>query len=81
MPGKVATTLEPMLVSGRVSDRTVAVDSSDGTLVQYRATLPQGDLDLTVTLAEHGPREVALPSEEETAAVADHPRVAADFGV
>ena len=61
--------------------RTVSVDSGDGTLVQYQATLPQGDLDLTVTLAEHGPREVALPSEEETAAVADHPGIAADYGV
>lgn len=61
--------------------RTVAVASGDGTLVQYRATLPQGDLDLTVTLGEHGPREVTLPSDEETVAASDHPDVAAAFGI
>ena len=62
-------------------DRSVAVDDGDQTLVQYRATLPQGELELTVTLGEHGPRRIPLPAAEATADVADHPAVADAFGV
>ena len=61
--------------------RSVAVDAADGTLVQYRATLPDSGLDVTLTLAEHGTRRVTLPAEDEAAAVADHPEVAQAFGV
>ncbi|TFV43776.1 hypothetical protein [Blastococcus sp. TF02A-35] len=61
--------------------RTVAVDAGDQTLVQYRATLPDSGLDVTLTLAEHGTRRVALPSDDEAAAAADHPAVAAAFGI
>ncbi|RZU33782.1 hypothetical protein [Blastococcus saxobsidens] len=71
----------PTVVYRLREDRTVAVDDGDQTLRQYRATLPQGDLELTVTLGEHGPRRVALPGAEATADVADHPQVAAAFGV
>ena len=71
----------PTVVYRLRADRTVAVDSGDQTLVQFRGTLPQGDLELTVTLGQHGPRRVALPSAEVTADVADHRRLAATFGV
>lgn len=71
----------PTVVYRLREDRTVAVDDGDQTLVQYRATLPQGHLELTVTLGEHGPRRVALPGADATADVADHPQVAATFGV
>ncbi|RBY96844.1 hypothetical protein DQ237_04275 [Blastococcus sp. TF02-8] len=61
--------------------RSVAVDAADRTLVQYRATLPDSGLDVTLTLADHGTRRVTLPEDGEAAAAADHPQVAADFGV
>jgi hypothetical protein len=60
-------------------ERTVAVDDSDRTLVQYRT--PLGGVEVTVTLAEHGTRRLALPTAEETAVAADHPEIAAAFGV
>ncbi|WP_104524146.1 hypothetical protein [Blastococcus atacamensis] len=71
----------PTVVYRLREGRTVAVDAGDRTLVQYRATLPDSGLDVTLTLADHGTRRVALPAEEETAATADHPRVAAAFGL
>ena len=71
----------PTVVYRLREGRTVAVDAGDGTLVQYRATLPDSGLDVTLTLADHGSRRVALPAAEETAAAADHPRVAAAFGL
>ncbi|MGY2065915.1 hypothetical protein [Blastococcus sp. SYSU DS0619] len=72
---------EPTTVYRLRDGRTVAVDDSDETLVQYRTPLPGGDQELTVTLADHGTRRLALPGEEETAAAADHPEIADAFGV
>ncbi|CCG05828.1 hypothetical protein [Blastococcus saxobsidens] len=61
--------------------RTVAVDDVDATLVQYRSPLRDGGPELTITLADHGDRRLALPTEEETAAAADHPGIAGTFGI
>ncbi|MCZ2858829.1 hypothetical protein [Blastococcus sp. VKM Ac-2987] len=61
--------------------RTVAVADSDETLVQYRTPLPGGGPEVTVTLADHGTRRLALPGEDETAAAADHTEIAEAFGV
>lgn len=61
--------------------RTVAVDDVDATLVQYRGPIRDGGPELTVTLADHGDRTLALPTDEETAAAADHPGIADRFGI
>lgn len=60
--------------------RTVAVSAADDLLVQYETPLTD-DIDVTVTLSEHGRRQVDLPPEEETALLADHPEVAAALGL
>ncbi|TYP86431.1 hypothetical protein [Blastococcus xanthinilyticus] len=61
--------------------RTVAVADGDATLVRYRTPLPGGGSEVTVTLADHGTRRLALPGEEETAAAAEHPEIAEAFGI
>ena len=70
----------PVTVYRLRDDRTVAVADDDRTLVQYRTPLPEGP-ELTVTLSDHGDRRLALPTEEETAAAADHPEIAAAYGM
>ena len=62
-------------------ERTVAVADGDGALVRFRSPLPGATSELTVTLADHGTRRLALPTEEETAAAGDHPGIAEAFGV
>jgi hypothetical protein len=66
---------------GLPGKRTIAVAASDDLLTQFVTPLPAGDVDVTVTLSDHGPRQVDVPAADETAEAADHPRVAADFGV
>lgn len=61
--------------------RTVAVAASGNLLLQYVTPLSGGRFDVTVTLSEHGPRTIDLPSNGETAAVADHRAIAAALGV
>lgn len=59
---------------------TIAVSAQDELLVQYVTRLTDQDFDVTITLADHGPREVALPADAETALAADHPTVADELG-
>jgi hypothetical protein len=59
--------------------RTVAVGAADDLLLQYET--PLGDVEVTVTLSDHGRRQIEVPAEAETALVADHPEVAAALGV
>jgi hypothetical protein len=61
--------------------RTVAVGAADDLLLQYETPLADGAVEVTVTLSDHGRRRVAMPADEETALVADHPEVAAALGV
>jgi hypothetical protein len=61
--------------------RTVAVAASGDLLTQFVTPLPGTDVDVTVTLSDHGPRRLDLPTDEETAEAGDHPGVAAGFGV
>ncbi|RBY80885.1 hypothetical protein DQ238_07530 [Geodermatophilus sp. TF02-6] len=60
---------------------SVAVDSSDDLLAQYRTPLPGQDHDVTVTLSDHGTRDIALPADGETVDGAAHPEVAATVGL
>jgi len=61
--------------------RTVAVGAADDLLLQYETPLADGDIEVTVTLSDHGRRRVQVPAEDETALVADHPEAAAALGV
>ena len=60
---------------------SVAVDRSTDLLVQYRSLLPGQEFEVTVTLADHGPREIALPAEAESVDGEEHPDVAATVGL
>jgi hypothetical protein len=66
---------------------SVAVDDSSGLLLQYVTGLPGlgadagAEADVTVTLADHGPRTIALPEEVQTVDAVAHPEVAAAVGV
>jgi hypothetical protein len=62
------------------SGATVVVSASDQMLVQYQTRLPDQTFDVTITLGDHGPRTITLPSDAETAAAADYPQVAAELG-
>ncbi|WP_448626270.1 hypothetical protein [Geodermatophilus sp. URMC 64] len=61
--------------------KTVAVSSSDELLVQYVTPLPDQDFEVTITLSDHGEREIDLPAGDETLNAADQPEVAAQVGV
>jgi hypothetical protein len=60
---------------------SVAVDRSTDLLVQYRTPLPGAEFEVTVTLSDHGPREITLPAEGESVDGAAHPEVAATVGL
>jgi hypothetical protein len=68
-------------VFGLRDGRTVAVAAADDLLLQFSTPLLDGAFDATVTLADHGPRTVELPTDEETAEAADHPAIAEALGV
>jgi len=60
---------------------TVAVSADDHQLVQYVTRLPQQTFDVTITLTDHGERDVTLPADGDTVDAAAHPDVAAAVGV
>lgn len=60
---------------------TIAVGADSRLLLQYATRLPGQDFDVTITLADHGEREIELPTAEETLDAAEHPEVAAALGV
>jgi hypothetical protein len=59
--------------------RVVAVGASDDLLTQF--VTPLGDVDVTVTLADHGRRRIGLPDEAATAEAADLPEIAATLSI
>jgi hypothetical protein len=66
---------------GLKDGRTVAVAASDDLLTQFVTPLGGGEVDVTVTLSDHGSRTLAGPAQGETAEAADHPDIAAAFGI
>jgi hypothetical protein len=60
---------------------TIAVAASSKLLVQYVTQLPQQNFDVTITLSNHGKRQIDLPTDAETVNAADHPDVAQAVGV
>ena len=57
----------------------VAVAADSGLLVQYVTTLQ--DYRVTITLADHGQREIMLPADADTVDTAAHPEIAAALGL
>jgi hypothetical protein len=66
---------------GLPEGRTVAVAAAGDVLAQFVTPLADEGFDVTVTLSDHGRRELDVPAEEATAEAAEHPDVAAGFGV
>ncbi|MGY1855636.1 hypothetical protein [Modestobacter sp. SYSU DS0290] len=60
---------------------TVAVAADSELLVQYVGRITDQEFDVTITLSDHGPREIGLPSDEETLSATEHPEIAAELGV
>ena len=61
--------------------KTVAVSTSDKLLVQYVTPLPDQDFEVTITLSDHGDREIDLPPADQTVDAATQPELAAEIGV
>jgi len=57
----------------------IVVDAESDLLVQYVTALP--GVEVTVTLADHGEREISLPADTDTVDAADHPELAAALGL
>ena len=63
---------------------SVAVDDTSDLLLQFESPLPGTGAavgTVTVTLADHGPRTIALPEEGQTLDAPAHPEVAAALGI
>jgi hypothetical protein len=60
---------------------TVTVDSSTDLLVQFVTELPGQESPVTVSLADHGPRDIAPPPAEETVDGAAHPELLTAVGL
>jgi hypothetical protein len=61
--------------------QSVAVSASDKLLVQYVTPLPNQTFQVTITLSDHGARQIELPADTDTVKAADHPEIAAQLGV
>ena len=61
--------------------RTVAVGAADDLMLQFATPLPGEPFEVTVTLAGHGRRSVAVPDDATSAAAADHPQLADRIGL
>ncbi len=72
---------EPARLYASEAGWSVAVDRATDLLVQYRTPLPGQEFAVTVTLSDHGPREITLPPEGESVDGAAHPDVAATVGL
>jgi hypothetical protein len=68
-------------VFGLRDGRRVAVGAADDLMTQFVTPLGDGDLQVTVTLSDHGRRSIELPADEGTAAAADHPELVAALGL
>jgi hypothetical protein len=66
---------------GLADGRTVAVAAADDLLTQFVTPLAGGEVEVTVTLSDHGSRTPAVPDQTQTAEAADHADLAAAFGV
>jgi hypothetical protein len=63
--------------SGTGAEIAVAADSD--LLVQY--VTPLQDFTVTITLADHGPRDITLPADDDTVDTTAHPEIATALGL
>jgi hypothetical protein len=63
--------------SGTGAEISVAADSE--LLVQY--VTPLQDFEVTITLADHGPRDITLPTDTDTVDTTQHPEIATALGI
>ena len=68
-------------VFGSAAGWTVAVDSSTDLLLQYVTRLPGQESPVTVSLADHGPRDISPPAAEDSADGTAHPELLAAVGL
>ena len=68
-------------VFGSPAGWTVAVDSSSDLLLQYVTRLPAQDFDVTVSLADHGPRDITPPPDGDSVDGTAHPEVVTAVGL
>jgi hypothetical protein len=66
---------------GMPDGATVAVAASGELLTQFATPLPGEDVEVTVTLSDHGRRALDVPADEDTTEAADHPGIAAELGL
>jgi hypothetical protein len=57
----------------------IAVSAEDQLLVQYVTKLQ--DFDVTITLSDHGEREITLPADADTVDLAAHPEIGGALGL
>lgn len=68
-------------VFGFESGQSVAVADTSKLLVQYVGRLPDQSFDVTITLSDHGKRQIDVPTADQTVDAAQHPDIAAQLGV
>ncbi len=68
-------------VFGFESGKSVAVADISKLLVQYVTRLPDQDFDVTITLSNHGKRQIDVPTADQTVDATQHPDIAAKLGV
>ena len=71
----------PATVYAFGSGESVAVDAAEGLLVQYRTRLADPGFEVTVTLSDHGERQIDPPDDGQTVDAAEHPEIAAHIGL
>lgn len=68
-------------VFGFSGDKSVAVADTSKLLVQYVTRLPDQNFDVTITLSDHGKRQIDIPPAGQTLDATAHPEIAAQLGV
>ena len=58
---------------------TITVGAESHLLVRYVTKLQ--DFDVSISLADHGEREITLPADSDTVDLAEHPEIAATLGL
>jgi hypothetical protein len=71
--------LASVFQSGTGARTSIAADSK--LLVQYVTRLSGQQFDVTVTLSDHGPRDIALPADTDTVDATAHPEIATALGL
>lgn len=76
-PGRIDSVDTNTFRNGTAS---ISVGVEDELLYQFTAPPPDNTFPVQITLANHGPREIAFPPEEQIADASAYPEIAAQFG-